>query len=273
MRLAVIITGVLAAIATMFPGLVIVGYFLLVVPGVVLSLAPTVFPYLLATWLVGAMLPVRQVWLARGAALVLVVALASVAVLPWRLSALAEFDQAQVPDVAAEAPIALAGDVRIERRGLGLAWDEPPPCDALCKTILGLAEVTSVTVQRDDMAATYRLGMPEDGGEDGGEPGPVPTAGVRQADFILRDIIENPGESPFVSCAEIVQGSDLLLRHCHVQSEIPVIPPLLVMDFGDAGMGFPFNGLKLLSTTREAGDVMQPGGQDEVLERALLLPG
>ena len=269
MRMAVIITGVLAAIALLFPGLVIVGYFLLVVPGLLLTLAPTVFPYLLATWLVAALLPVRHVWLARGAALALVTVLASVAVIPWRLSALAEFDQAQVPDIAAEVPIALAGDVRIERRGLGLAWEDPPPCDALCQTILGVAAVTSVTVQRDGMAATYRLGVPDEGGEAG--PVPVPE-GVQRADFILRDIIRNPGETPFVSCAEIANGSALLLRHCHVQTEIPAIPPLLVMDFSDADTGFSYRGLKLYSTTVEAGKVMQPALQDDVLRGALLLP-
>jgi hypothetical protein len=46
MKYALVITGLLAGIAIAAPDLVLLGYVLLIVPGIILTIAPTVFVYL-----------------------------------------------------------------------------------------------------------------------------------------------------------------------------------------------------------------------------------
>ncbi|WP_145078280.1 hypothetical protein [Aureliella helgolandensis] len=56
MKYALIITGVLAGLAITAPQLVVLEYFLLIVPGLVLTVAPTMFAYLILTAVVRRLL-------------------------------------------------------------------------------------------------------------------------------------------------------------------------------------------------------------------------
>ena len=59
-KIALIASGILAAIALSAPGIVMLGFFLLIVPGLVLALAPTVFAYLLLIGALRRLLPLLE---------------------------------------------------------------------------------------------------------------------------------------------------------------------------------------------------------------------
>lgn len=236
-----------------------------------LLLTPSLLLYLLAIWVVSALLPIRQPWRARGAAMVIVLALASLAVLPLRLSAIADFEaRTQVPDIVPPARLALAGDVRIEEP---YAFSTRA-CDDLCLAVLDLEGVTSVTVADPDGATTFRLvpasradpsqvadprnpgGLAEwaTGGSDSGAveaywqtrlAGPerlVRSAAAVRADYTLRP---EPGE--------VLRGRDVIARRTAARVAVPVIPPFLVIPFAGADSGFAAGGLALATEQRSLG--------------------
>ncbi len=238
-----------------------------------LLLTPSLLLYLLAIWAVSALLPIRPPWRAHGAAMVIVLALASLAVLPLRLSTIADFEaRSQVPDIVPPARLALAGDVRIEEP---YAFSTRA-CDDLCLAVLDLEGVTSVTVADPDGATTFRLvpasradpsqvAEPRNPGglvewamggsvSDSGAveaywqtrlAGPerlVHSAAAARADFTLR---HEPGE--------VLRGRDVIARHTAARVAVPVIPPILVIPSAGADSGFAASGLALATEQRSLG--------------------
>ena len=234
-----------------------------------LLLAPTVFLYLLAIWGVSAMLPIRRMWLARGAATLIVVGAACLAVLPLRLAALAEFErQAEVKDIIPPAPIVLSGDVRIED-GYFFPTDA---CDDLCLAVLDVDGVTSVTLADPDGSTTFRLvpaaeadhtavATPRDPGgfvewgESGGDSGKVNAywqARLAGPERLVRSA--PPANATFTLAAqEIRRGDATIARWANAVTPVPIIPPMLGMAFSGADSGFAAGPLSLAYEVREAG--------------------
>ncbi|QDV63461.1 hypothetical protein Mal65_26040 [Crateriforma conspicua] len=146
MKFALIITGLLAGLAMAAPMSVVFGYLFLIIPGLVLTAAPTVFVYLAATALIRRVLPITSVVASTVVAFGLALLLGWAVMQPFRSSALRGYHAQQAPDVAPDELIHLDGDVRVEfpdRRG-------DPECDYLCTALLDSADVNSVTVRVGD---------------------------------------------------------------------------------------------------------------------------
>jgi hypothetical protein len=268
MKWAVIVTGALALLALVLAETASAAL-VMIPPLGLLLLAPTVFLYLLAIWGVSAVLPIRRVWLARGAAAVIVVGTACLAVLPLRLAAIAEFDRlAQVKDIIPPEPIGLSGDVRIED-GYLFPTDA---CDDLCLAILDLDGVTSVTVADPDGATTFRLVpaaeadptavvMPNDPGGfvewggSGGDSGKVNAywqARLAGTERLVRSA--SPASATFTLGAQhIRRGDAVIARWANTVMPVPMIPPMLGMAFSGADSGFAAGPLSLAYDVREAG--------------------
>ncbi|MBA4008546.1 MAG: hypothetical protein C0486_07190 [Erythrobacter sp.] len=269
MTRAVIVTGVLAGLVLLLGDAI--GFFAFIPPVGLLLLMPSLFLYLLAVWGVAAILPIRRVWLARGAALMIVIGLASLAVLPLRLAAIAEFERrAGVPDIVPPARIALAGDVRIEESYALTSR----VCDDLCLAVLDMDGVTSVTVADPQGTTTFRLAAREDAdpaavaqprdpgglvawvgcGEDSGQveaqwqarlAGPerlVRSASVTRADYTLRP-----------SADEILRGRTVIARRTSVIVRVPIIPPFLLPSHVSNDAAYGNGPLTLATTERRAG--------------------
>lgn len=270
MKRAVIITGILAGLAllltqtssaavVMFP------------PLWPLLLTPTAFLYLAGTWAVSAILPIRQVWLALGASLLIVVGAACLAVLPLRLAAIAEFERrAQVTDIIPDAPIVLAGDVWIEE---GYAF-ATRVCDDLCVAVLDLDWVTSVTVADADGATTFRLvpaaeadpaavAAPRDPGGfvawggSGGDSGKVNAhwqARLAGPERLVRAPPPADADVTYrLAAREVRRGDRIVARWANTVMSVPIIPPMLGMSFSGADSGFAPGPLTLAHELREAG--------------------
>ena len=268
MKRAVIVTGVLALLALVLSQTASAALVMVPPLGLIL-LAPTLFLYLAGVWGVSAVLPIRRVWLARAAASVIVVGAACLAVLPLRLAALAEFDrQAQVKDIIPAAPIMLSGDVRIED---GYAFTTRA-CDNLCLAVLDLDAVTSVTVADPDGATTFRLVpaaeadpsavvAPRDPGgfvgwgRSGGDSGKV-NAHWQERLAGPERLVRAPTRvnATFTLAArEVRRGDAVIARWVNTVMPVPIIPPLLGMDFSGADTGFASSGFTLAYEVREAG--------------------
>lgn len=141
MKYALIITGVLAGLAIMAPQLVVLGYFLLIIPGLVLTFAPTVFVYLAVTAAVRRMLPIGSPMASTVAAFGIVLLLGWAVMQPFRSAALTRYHADTLPDVASDKAIELAGNVRIERPD----HRREPECDYLVLALLDSNQVESLT--------------------------------------------------------------------------------------------------------------------------------
>ena len=147
-----LVTGIGAFIALAFPALVVVGYFLLLVPGVILSLMPTAFLYgvvfALSRYLLSALLG----GMALNVAAVVVTAIVLLAIpQPVAFSTKARLAALRQEEVLPPAPIPLSGHILL-RRSFG------HKCDALCAALLKTPGVLSVTLEsRIRKPATFRL--------------------------------------------------------------------------------------------------------------------
>ncbi len=308
MKTALIVTGILAALVVIFPGLVVIGMFLLVIPGLVLMAMPTVFLYLLAVWLIVMVLPIENVWLARSAAFGIALVLGSLAVLPFRFSAIEKFESAQLAEISADAPVTLSGHVRYEDFSV-LEYSEPPPCDALCLAILDLDAVTGVTRSRGGQSATYRLvpaeqlaGPPD---RDGNPPRSIDPfspeeilslteqSGSREAivtywnerlngadrlvrttekplpNFTLSENLTPNTDGFFATSVTISQADTVLFQTAYVGAPIPTPPLYFGFTADSAGAGFSNSRFTLGSITRTHGDVKLKGGQKRILAQAI----
>lgn len=272
MKWAVIVTGVLALLA-LFLTQTASAALVMFPPLWPLLLAPTAFLYLAGVWGVSALLPIRQVWLARGAALVIVVGAASLAVLPLRLAAIADFEaQAQQQDIIPDTPLVLTGDVRIETE-----WDysdRPRPCDDLCLALLDLDGITSVTLAEPSHTITYRL-VPSDAADPAAvvkpsNPGGFSAWGGSGRESVVMEaywqerlagpdrLVRGPPPARADYTIELYapsirQGDKIIARWVNVTKRVPIIPPLLGMDFAGADSGFAPGGFTLAYEVREAG--------------------
>jgi hypothetical protein len=142
-------SGILAAIALFVPGAVVLGMYMLVLPGLILAVAPTVFLYTATFALIRRYLPYFEGLKLNGITLLLVAGLGVGLTLPMDLLGRAAFTRADTGNVAANAPITLKGDIALKRsREFDSARDA---CDALCAALLDTPGVKSVTlIWQDD---------------------------------------------------------------------------------------------------------------------------
>ena len=123
--------------------LVVVGYFFIILPGLILTLSPTVFVYLALTAVVRRVLPLASPLAANATAFGIALLLGWAVMQPFRERELAAYRADVLPDIKPSQTIALHGNVRLEmnhRRGR-------PECDYLCMAILDSPKVQSVTVE------------------------------------------------------------------------------------------------------------------------------
>ena len=141
MKYALVITGVLAGLAITAPQLVVFGYFLLIVPGLVLTFAPTVFVYLAVTAAIRRLSPSSSPMKATAVAFGVTLLLGWAVMQPFRLAAMAAYRANELPDVLPNQVIELDGHVRIERPD----QRREPECDYLSLAVLDSARVQSLT--------------------------------------------------------------------------------------------------------------------------------
>lgn len=147
-----LVTGIGAFVALAFPGVVVVGFFLLVIPGLVLSLMPTAFLYgvvfAVMRFVLGAVL--------TGIPLNIAAAIATGALMwaipqPVARQAKARLAALREAEVLPPAPVALSGHVLITR-------PFESRCDSLCVALLRTPGVASVGIEtRRGHPKTYRL--------------------------------------------------------------------------------------------------------------------
>ncbi|OYP33067.1 hypothetical protein [Rhodopirellula sp. MGV] len=157
MKYFLIATGLLAAIAITCPMLVAVGYLFLIIPGLVLTCAPTVFVYSLATAAIRRVLPIESPWAATTLSLAIALSIGWLVMQPPRMKWLAQFNSQATPDIELGNPLKLDGHVRIELPHR----NSDPQCDYLCLALLDCPNVDSVTVVTSSASqqrlATYKL--------------------------------------------------------------------------------------------------------------------
>ncbi len=163
LKLALWISGILGGIALAAPGLVAAGLFL-IVPGVILMLAPTVFVYLATFAVIRLLLPMSPGLGANITAAALTAILGWAVVQPAAFMGKAAFARVDVPDVIPDAPIVLRGNIHLETSDVSLTRTKPPTieCAALCAALLDTRGVESVTIisTKPDVAVapiTFRL--------------------------------------------------------------------------------------------------------------------
>jgi hypothetical protein len=171
-KTALIVSGVLALIALASPSLVILGFFLLIIPGLILSLAPTVFIYLLLIAIIRAILPLPS----GVAGWVIPVLLAAIvgwaATLPMREFETLRWRAQLKPEVVPAQPVKLGGDIRLTLPPPFRRKTDAATCGDLCAALLDTPGITSVTVSDGGAARRFRL-VPK---------GSVPDTGVRPVD-------------------------------------------------------------------------------------------
>ena len=146
------VTGVTAAVSLCCPMLVVFGFLALIVPGLVLVSAPTVFVYLATTLGIQRMLPTKIGWAAFPIAIFLAFGLGWLVMQPIRSSAISEFRAEVLPDVLPGEPVILSGNVYVENGDLYRS----PECDYLCTMLLDLPGVETVTVESTGLTGRKR---------------------------------------------------------------------------------------------------------------------
>ncbi len=157
MKIALFISGGLAALALASPNLVVAGFFFGIVPGLILAVAPTVFVYLAACGLIRRLLPPSFGMLGYPAAMLIALAVGWACLLPFRAMQVAHYEAALLPDIAPGQPVALRGHVRLEVPPHPAARSGPMACDHLCIALLDLPDVHRVTRVRGKDAVSYAL--------------------------------------------------------------------------------------------------------------------
>ena len=148
-------TGAGAFIALTMPSLVVLGFFLLLVPGLVLSVAPTAFLWgclFAVAWWPGSRLMGERFGIA--AALAATAAIVIAIPLPSLVAGQKRLEASLLPDILPSAAVSPSGDVRLDLPRP--RWDNKNPpvaghvrafsCDNLCVALLFAPNVTSVTV-------------------------------------------------------------------------------------------------------------------------------
>ena len=105
------VNGVLTAIDVAFPQLVGFGMFLLILPGVILALAPTVFIYTATFAIARRYLPITRAVALNLTAVFITLGLGVLATLPFAVAGWLAFNQAAIGDVAPQDRVVIGGDV------------------------------------------------------------------------------------------------------------------------------------------------------------------
>jgi hypothetical protein len=113
MKYVLIITGILAALALAAPKLVVVGYLFLVIPGLTLTFAPTLFVYLAATAGIRRLLPNSSSVATTTAAFCVSILLGWIVMQPFRMAAVGNYEANRLPDVIPQQAIKLDGRIRL----------------------------------------------------------------------------------------------------------------------------------------------------------------
>ena len=156
MKIALILSGILATLAMVAPSLVALGFVFFIIPGLVLLAAPTVFAYLAVTMAIRWSLPYESNVLKTAIGFVGALVAGSVVMVSWNFTEVAKYESCLLPDVAAIKPIKLSGNVLIQRKN-AIVGPESEFCDYLCTAILDLPDVKSVTVDYKRNTAAFKL--------------------------------------------------------------------------------------------------------------------
>lgn len=174
LRIYLAVTGIGAGLAILFPGLVVVGFYLLIVPGLILSLMPAAFLWGLTFAVIWT--PLQHFigpWLASVIALPSTFAIFWILATPGHQQSVARLAGIVRPDVSPGEPIVLRGHVRVDmmwtklRRldGSGPARSQGKVqgkvCNDLCAALLFTPGVESVTLngfERTDKPYGYVFG-------------------------------------------------------------------------------------------------------------------
>ena len=164
------VSGILAAIAVLIRGSVVLGLYLGIVPGLILAVAPTIFLYTAAFALLRNVLrrrlPTRGRIAINAAAATLTVTAGFALAAPAALYGQRAVAAATKNDVTPPQPLSIEGDVRLDRFGDGwspVGRSKKDACDALCAALLDTPGVRSVTIGGTDSSGalvsplTYRL--------------------------------------------------------------------------------------------------------------------
>ena len=178
-----LVTGIVAAVALAMPSLVVLGFFLLILPGLVLSFAPTAFLWgcvFTASWRAARIPLGNTLFTALAAGAITAVALMAVT-MPNRSAGKAAYLASLLPDITPPGRIAMKGDIRLDLPGprrdninsRGKSGQRGFSGDNLCLALLFTPDVTSVTINNssrlsaqdhrtgtggfDPEARTYRL--------------------------------------------------------------------------------------------------------------------
>jgi len=152
LRLWLMVWGVLALIALAAPGLVAVAMFL-IVPGLILVAAPTVFLY-------SAFFAAFQYFFSRRPRLMrdIAAALSSLmlgllAALPGAAPGRIAFARANLPEIRPASPVKLVGNIRLELPKFLAENNNPESCGPLCAALLDTPGVQSVAIVETSQAS------------------------------------------------------------------------------------------------------------------------
>lgn len=155
-----LVSGILALIAVAVPQLIGIGMFLLVIPGLALLLAPTVFLYTATFAIVRRYLPITHAHALNVVAGVITLGVGVLVALPMWLFGWWTFHRAATGDVVPHDRVVIRGDILLnndETRTEYVAGRPQIPCDALCAALLDTPGVGTVTIARKDSQTSYRL--------------------------------------------------------------------------------------------------------------------
>src|SRR3569833_1605589 len=162
MKIWLIAWGIVAFIALSAPGVVAVAMFL-IVPGLILIAAPTVFLYSALFALFQRVMRIPPGWKLNAVAAVLSAFSGWAVAQPWAIVGHRAFIRADLPEVLPSSPIQLGGNVRLEtpRHSFSMGH-QGEICAALCAAVLDTHGVASVAVASTDAAPdvtplVYRL--------------------------------------------------------------------------------------------------------------------
>ena len=178
-RIALWVSGFLTLIAVGIPQSVTLGLWLLVVPGVILALAPTVFLYTATFAIVRRLLPITHSVAPNLVAAFITLGLGVLVALPMTLAGRWAFNRAATGDVAPRNRVVIGGDVLLNNNYTptgDIAGKISVPCDALCAALLDTPGVRTVTIAGTDFSdnpvkpTSYRLLPKGEAGSNGMAP-------------------------------------------------------------------------------------------------------
>jgi len=154
------VSGVLTAIDVAIPQLWGVGLFLLILPGVILALAPTVFIYTATFAIVRRYLPITHAVALNLSAAFTTLGLGVLVMLPMAVAGSIAFNRAVTGDVAPQDRVVISGDVLLNNNEAPdeyIADKREFVCGALCAALLDTPGVRTVTIAHRNVSTSYRL--------------------------------------------------------------------------------------------------------------------